>query len=444
MVRLRMSRHSPQLSWRVASWMLGDGHPWWPTWSAVIDVHVRRSTHKRTRLLNATGRRYSRARKIDTGLTETLTKLARQPSCGIPSLPFDSVANVSPMTWFRPFTMQMHFFDILTRRRGLFVLQPLVIHCLSSARLQKYWCQCYDCAVKMKFIDSSLHRRWSRVHSTLSRCSYWRRWSMCCCHSWLWWYNASLREGQLPSSHRHAIVTPLLKSYRLDADELKNYRPVSNLLFISKLTERAMFTWLVSYLNENGMMPRLQSAYKRHHSTETALDMSDIFAAVDQQQVTLLGLLWAPHSTVSTMTSCYSDYEASFVIGGQAFSWIASFLQDQTQQVFYKRCLSEVPQLLFGIPQGSVLGPLLFLLYVSEMFDIVAEFGFTSHAFADDTQLYVSVPAVSCQEATERFVAALNGFVTGWPAVGWSSVKTRCPAIAERPHCRVHYSFRQK
>jgi len=118
------------------------------------------------------------------------------------------------------------------------------------------------------------------------------------------------------------------------------------------------------------------------------------------------------------MTSCYSDYEASFVIGGQAFSWIASFLQDQTQQVFYKRCLSEVPQLLFGIPQGSVLGPLLFLLYVSEMFDIVAEFGFTSHAFADDTQLYVSVPAVSCQEATERFVAALNGFVTGWPAVG--------------------------
>jgi len=50
--------------------------------------------------------------------------------------------------------------------------------------------------------------------------------------------NASLREGQLPSSHRHAIVTPLLKSYRLDADEPKNYRPVSNLSFISKLTER--------------------------------------------------------------------------------------------------------------------------------------------------------------------------------------------------------------
>jgi len=60
--------------------------------------------------------------------------------------------------------------------------------------------------------------------------------------------NASLREGRLPSSHRHAVVTPLLKSSRLDADERKNYRPVSNLSSISKLTERAVSTQIVSHL----------------------------------------------------------------------------------------------------------------------------------------------------------------------------------------------------
>jgi len=63
--------------------------------------------------------------------------------------------------------------------------------------------------------------------------------------------NASLREGRLPSSHRHAVVTPLLKSSRLDADKRKNYRPVSNLSFISKLTERAVSTQIVSHLNDD-------------------------------------------------------------------------------------------------------------------------------------------------------------------------------------------------
>ena len=105
--------------------------------------------------------------------------------------------------------------------------------------------------------------------------------------------NTSLREGYLPGSQKHAVVSPLLKKSFLDPVEMKNYRPVSNLTFTSKLVERIVTEQFVQYLNANGLMPRLQSAYRRRHSTETALlrVLSDIFAATDNQRVTLLGLL---------------------------------------------------------------------------------------------------------------------------------------------------------
>jgi len=95
--------------------------------------------------------------------------------------------------------------------------------------------------------------------------------------------NASLRERYLPAEQKRAIVTPLLKKTGLDADELRNYRPVSNFTFVSKLVERVVASRLVGYLNTHSLMPQFQSAYRRHHSTKTALlnVLSDIYAAVD-------------------------------------------------------------------------------------------------------------------------------------------------------------------
>ena len=66
-------------------------------------------------------------------------------------------------------------------------------------------------------------------------------------------------------------MTPLLKKPSLDVHDLKNYRPVSNLSFVSKLVERVAVKQLVGYLEANELMPNLQSAYRKHHSTETAV-----------------------------------------------------------------------------------------------------------------------------------------------------------------------------
>ena len=77
--------------------------------------------------------------------------------------------------------------------------------------------------------------------------------------------NASLREGSLPASQKIAIITPLLKKPSLDTSELKNYRPVSNLSFMLKVTGKVVAAQVTKYLQENDLLPRLQSAYRRHH-----------------------------------------------------------------------------------------------------------------------------------------------------------------------------------
>ena len=105
--------------------------------------------------------------------------------------------------------------------------------------------------------------------------------------------NASLSQGRLPDSQKHAIVLPLLKKPDLDTADMANFRTVSNLSFLSKVKEKVVARQANSYLTENGLLPCCQSAYRRHHLTQTAMlrVLSDALTAVDSRQVTLLGML---------------------------------------------------------------------------------------------------------------------------------------------------------
>jgi len=105
--------------------------------------------------------------------------------------------------------------------------------------------------------------------------------------------NALLCQDRLPVSQKRAIVTPLLKKTGLNSSDMNNFRPVSNLSFISKVVERVVSCTSTWRQTTYSVLPRFQSAYRKYYSTETAMQRvwSDILVAADDRQVTLLGLL---------------------------------------------------------------------------------------------------------------------------------------------------------
>ena len=104
--------------------------------------------------------------------------------------------------------------------------------------------------------------------------------------------NISLESGHFPSAWKEALVRQILKKNGLDI-VLKNYRPVSNLSFISKVTERAVFLQIDNQMKKHDLYPSLQSAYRKNHSTKTALlkVTNDILMEMNSQRAVLLVLL---------------------------------------------------------------------------------------------------------------------------------------------------------
>ena len=105
--------------------------------------------------------------------------------------------------------------------------------------------------------------------------------------------NYSLKSGVFPSIYKSAIVTPLLKKPSLDHNDLKNYRPVSNLSFMSKILEKVVVSQLMSYLNRHNLFSSFQSAYRPGHRTEIALlkVVNDFLLAMDESKLLVLVLL---------------------------------------------------------------------------------------------------------------------------------------------------------
>ena len=229
--------------------------------------------------------------------------------------------------------------------------------------------------------------------------------------------NTSLQTSAMPDRFKLAMLNPHLKKAGLEIINA-NFRPVSNLAYASRLIERAVANQLVQHMVENDLFEPLRSACREGHSTETALlrVQNDLLMAMDKQKVSILVLLdlSAAFDTVnhSVLLERLSNRCG---IKGEALKWFVSYLENRFQMVKVKDEKSKQVPLSCGVLQGSVLGPLLFLVYTLPLGDIVRKRGLKFHLYADDTQLYMSFsPTPECATLSIQQIEGCVQEIQSW------------------------------
>ena len=217
--------------------------------------------------------------------------------------------------------------------------------------------------------------------------------------------NQSFSERNVPKSWKSAQVTPLLKKPSLDHNVVSSNRPISNLPVLSKLSERLVLNRVMSYSNNSNFLPTHQSAYLRHHSTETVVTKvySDILGAADDGKLSLLILLdLSAAFDLVDHSNLLKRLRSTYGFDSLTLEWFKNYLSDRSFNVRCSGTKSEFFDSSVGVPQGSVLGPLLFSLYTGDRERIVLKYKLGFHQYADDTQIYCHCNNESTEELQMR------------------------------------------
>jgi len=203
--------------------------------------------------------------------------------------------------------------------------------------------------------------------------------------------NLSFTSGVFPARYKTGRVVPLLKKPGLPVHDPANYRPVTNLCTFSKIFKKLFLAQLQPHVMQSGSYCKFQSAYRKGCSTETELVriVSDIQRAGGEGQYTvLLALDTTAAFDALEHSTLLERARAVFGVSGGALDWMKSFVTGRSQFIAVGSEKSDTVACSSGVPQGSVLGLILFGMYVSPVGDVITQHSVSYHQHADDLQLY--------------------------------------------------------
>ena len=233
-------------------------------------------------------------------------------------------------------------------------------------------------------------------------------------------FEISLKYCIFPSCWKVATIVPLFKSGK--KDDVSNYRPVSLLPTPGKILEKIVHSHMSNYFESNNLLCEKQGGFRKNHSTlGSIIDFtSDIFNSVNAKEITIATFFDLKKAFDTVDHSILLKKLSRMGIKGNLIEWLKNYLSKRMQRTICNDILSEERTITCGVPQGSILGPLMFLVFINDIKDIFVNAKF--QLYADDTVIYSSGKSV--ENIRENLQMNINKFAN-WCEINRLTINTK-------------------